>query len=128
MLAQQHDVIGIETLNVKQMMRKGDGKRRLNRGLGDAALATVLRQLDYKTRWYRSTLVKADKTYPSSKTCSGCGAVKTKLPLTQRIYSCDHCGTSLDRDLNAALNLARLATAQNSAAEQGTAQPLPAAA
>ena len=51
----------------------------------------------------------ADRWYPSSKTCSGCGAVKTKLALSERTYTCDTCGLVLDRDVNAALNLAALA-------------------
>ena len=49
----------------------------------------------------------ADRWYPSSKTCSECGAVKTKLQLSERLFMCD-CGAALDRDLNAAINLARL--------------------
>ena len=56
-----------------------------------------------------STVVKADRFYPSSKTCSDCGAVKTKLPLSEREYTCTTCGLSLDRDVNAARNLAALA-------------------
>ncbi|WP_344385971.1 zinc ribbon domain-containing protein, partial [Streptomyces aureus] len=69
-------------------------------------------QLDYKTRRRHATrLVVADRWYPSSKTCSGCGAVKVKLPLHLRTYHCDACGLVIDRDENAALNLAALAAA-----------------
>lgn len=63
--------------------------------------------LAYETAWYGSTMVGADRWYPSSKTCSGCGTVKAKLSLTERIYRCESCGAVLDRDLNAAVNLAR---------------------
>ncbi|WP_407646881.1 zinc ribbon domain-containing protein [Allosaccharopolyspora coralli] len=56
-------------------------------------------------------MVVADRWYPSSKTCSACGAVKTKLRLSERTFNCDACGLSLDRDLNAARNLAGLAEA-----------------
>ncbi|MEU0156262.1 zinc ribbon domain-containing protein [Micromonospora fulviviridis] len=63
----------------------------------------------YKTMWNGGRLVVADRWYPSSKTCSGCGAVKTKLALSEREYKCETCGMVLDRDLNAARNLAALA-------------------
>ena len=64
--------------------------------------------LAYKATWYGSTLVEADRWYPSSKTCSGCGSRKPRLLLSERTYVCEHCGLALDRDLNAAINLARL--------------------
>lgn len=86
-MAQTHDVIGVETLAVKKMMAKGPGwKRKLNRGIADASFAEITRLLDYKTTWYGSTLVKAPRTYPSSKTCSTCGTVRTKLVLHQRTF------------------------------------------
>jgi putative transposase len=108
MLAQRHAVIGVETLAVKNMMAAGGARKRgLNRAFGDAGLGNVLRQLDYKTSWYGSRLVKADRWFPSSKTCSGCGVVKAKLHLAERTYQCDRCGLIIDRDLNAAVNLAR---------------------
>ncbi len=108
-LAQQHRVITVETLNASGMRPTGGAcKRGLNRALADAALAEVRRMLTYKTRWYGSTLVAADPYFPSSKTCSGCGRRKPSLTLADRIYQCDHCGLRIDRDLNAAVNLARL--------------------
>jgi putative transposase len=51
------------------------------------------------------TVVLVDRFYPSSKTCSGCGAVKNKLPLSERVYNCSACGLIIDRDLNAAINI-----------------------
>ena len=66
-------------------------------------------KLDYKTRDAGVRLVVADRWYPSSKTCSACGAVRAKLTLAQRQFVCEKCGTRLDRDLNAARNLAALA-------------------
>ncbi len=109
-LSQTHEVIGAETLAVKNMMAAGGShKRGLNRALSDAGLGALLRQLDYKSGWYGSRIVKADRWFPSSKTCSGCGAVKTKLHLAERTYKCDSCGLVIDRDLNAAVNLARYA-------------------
>jgi putative transposase len=109
-LSQTHQVIGAETLAVKNMMAAGGSRKRgLNRALGDAGLGALLHQLDYKTGWYGSRIVKADRWFPSSKTCSGCGAVKAKLHLAERTYQCDSCGLVIDRDLNAAVNLARYA-------------------
>ncbi|MFI7007031.1 zinc ribbon domain-containing protein [Streptomyces sp. NPDC050145] len=70
----------------------------------------------------------ADRWYPSSKTCSGCGAVKAKLPLHIRTFECDACGLVIDRDANAALNLAALAatavTGTGVAGDQDTSQPV----
>jgi putative transposase len=111
-LAQRHQVIVAEDLAVANMCRRkpraGRGGRGLNRALADAAPGELRRQLGYKTTWYGSALVVADRWYPSSKTCSACGAVKAKLALADRNYQCDHCGAVLDRDRNAAINLARL--------------------
>jgi len=86
----------------------GRGGRGLNRALADAGLGELRRQLGYKTTWYGSDLIVAGRHYPSSKTCSGCGAVKAKLALHERTYHCGGCGLAIDRDLNAAVNLARL--------------------
>jgi putative transposase len=108
-LARQCQVIAVETLNAAGMRRAGGARKRgLNRALADAALAEIRRMLGYKTTWYGSTLVEADRWYPSSKTCSGCGSRKPTLLLSERTYVCEHCGLVLDRDLNAAINLARL--------------------
>jgi putative transposase len=71
-------------------------------------VAELRRQIEYKTEWVGSRVHRADRWYPSSKTCSGCGVVKTKLRLSERTFRCDQCGFTLDRDLNAARNLAAL--------------------
>ncbi|WP_454791104.1 IS607 family element RNA-guided endonuclease TnpB [Mycolicibacterium lutetiense] len=108
-LAQQHQVVVVETLNAAGLRTKGGARKRgLNRALADAALAEIRRMLGYKTRWYSSELVAADRYFPSSKTCSGCGRRKPNLTLADRVFECDGCGVSIDRDLNAAINLARL--------------------
>lgn len=121
-LASRFEIVTIETLNVAGMLAKpaprpdGEGgfarngraaKRGLARSIADASFGELHRQLDYKTSWAGGTLVRVDRFFPSSKTCSGCGAVKAKLPLSERVYSCEDCGRTLDRDLNAAINLAR---------------------
>ena len=109
-LSQTHYVIGAETLAVKNMIAAGGSRKRgLNRSLADAGLGDLFRQLDYKTGWYGSRIVKAARWFPSSKLCSRCGVVKAKLHLSERTYQCDSCGLTIDRDLNAAVNLARYA-------------------
>ena len=104
-LASEHGIVVVEQLNMAGMLRN----RRLARALADAGLAELRRQLTYKTTWYGSRLVVADPFYPSSKTCSACGWVRAKLALAERTLSCEACGLQIDRDLNAARNLAKLA-------------------
>jgi putative transposase len=104
-IATQHGTVVVEQLNLAGMVRN----RQLSRALSDAGLAELRRQLTYKTIWYGSRLVVADRFYPSSKTCSACGWVKAKLTLAERTFTCEGCGLRLDRDLNAARNLAKLA-------------------
>ncbi|WP_217165017.1 IS607 family element RNA-guided endonuclease TnpB [Streptomyces sp. AC512_CC834] len=107
-VAAEYGTVVVEDLNVAGMLRN----RRLARHIADAGFREIRRQLEYKTRQRHATrLVVADRWYPSSKTCSGCGAVKAKLPLHVRTYQCDLCGLVIDRDDNAALNLAALAAA-----------------
>jgi putative transposase len=103
MLAKNYDVIVLEDLNVAGMVKNHS----LAKHIEDAAWGEFARQLEYKTTWYGSMLVKVDRFYPSSKTCSHCGTVKATLSLDQRTYHCGACGLVLDRDHNAAINLAR---------------------
>ncbi|MGW0633416.1 RNA-guided endonuclease TnpB family protein [Streptomyces sp. NPDC002758] len=103
----QYGTVVIEDLNVAGMLRN----RRLARRIADAGFGEIRRQLTYKTKRNGCRIVAADRFFPSSKTCSGCGAVKAKLPLHIRTYACDVCGLVLDRDANAAHNLAALAAA-----------------
>jgi putative transposase len=108
-LAQRHQVITVETLNARGMRSAGGARKKgLNLALSDAALAEIRRMLGYKCAWYGSTLVEAGRYFPSSKTCSACGRRKPSLTLADRTYECDHCGLRIDRDHNAAVNLARL--------------------
>ncbi|MFG1828567.1 IS607 family element RNA-guided endonuclease TnpB [Micromonospora chersina] len=106
-LAGEYATIVVEDLNVAGMVRN----RRLARVISDAGFGEIRRQLAYKTIWNGGQLVTADRWYPSSKTCSGCGAVKPKLPLRIRTFTCHACLLVLDRDLNAARNLAQLVVA-----------------
>jgi putative transposase len=115
-LAKNYDIIVVEDLNIAGMLKNHS----LAKHISDAAWGEFTRQLAYKTKWYGSTLVKVDRYFPSSKTCASCGTVKAKLPLTTRNYACDYCGYEVDRDLNAAINLARHGPAgTNSVAGRG---------
>ena len=101
MIARTYSAVCIEDLNVAGMMKN----HHLARSLSDASLGEFRRQLEYKTARNGVTLRVVDRWYPSSKTCSNCGTVKAKLSLSERVYRCDVCGLSMDRDLNAAINL-----------------------
>lgn len=102
-LARGYTCVVVEDLNTAGML----SNRRLARVVSDAAFGELRRQLTYKTAWYGTELVVADRWYPSSKTCSSCGTVKADLTLADRLYHCGACGLVLDRDVNAAVNLAR---------------------
>ncbi|HEX8133239.1 MAG TPA: IS607 family element RNA-guided endonuclease TnpB [Actinomycetes bacterium] len=103
-LATQHGTVVVEQLNVAGLIRN----RRLARAISDTGMAELRRQLTYKTTWYGCRLPVADRFFPSSKTCSACGWVKGKLTLAERTFTCESCGLRVDRDLNAARNLAEL--------------------
>ena len=109
-LAKNYETVVIEDLNVRAMMTRGGAyKRGLNRAIAQASFADLRRRIAYKTRWNGGTVLVADRWFPSSKTCSECGEVKSKLSLSEREYVCHRCGVVVDRDLNAATNLAKLA-------------------
>jgi putative transposase len=92
----------VEDLNVAGMVQL----HTLARHIADAGFGDLGRLLGYKGTWYGLELVVADRWFPSSKTCSGCGKVNAQLTLADRTYVCA-CGLTLDRDVNAAVNLAR---------------------
>lgn len=100
-LAGTYSEISVEDLNAAGMVKN----HRLAKAVSDAAFGEFRRQLEYKTARTGATLHVVDRWYPSSKTCSACGAVKAKLSLSERVYRCDGCGLSIDRDLNAAVNI-----------------------
>jgi putative transposase len=90
--------------------------------LSDAGFGELRRMLEYKAGWYGATIAVADRRFPSSKMCSGRGHVHAGLKLSDRGHQCTACGLVLDRDVNAAINLARYALAPEES------PPLPAAA
>jgi len=96
------NAIVIEDLNVIGMLQN----HHLARAIGDAGFSELRRQIEYKAERYGIEVMIADRWYPSSKTCHQCGAIKSDLTLADRTFVCEDCGLILDRDLNAALNLA----------------------
>lgn len=101
-LVLNNTVIGIENLNVRGMA----SNHSLARHVMDQSFHEFRRQLEYKAHWYGTTIVVADRWFPSSKLCSSCGAIALVLGISK--WTCD-CGVHHDRDENAAINLERLA-------------------
>jgi len=104
-LAKNHGEIVIEDLNVSGMSKN----HKLASAILDGGFSEFRRQLTYKCQWYGATLTVVDRYYPSSKTCSDCGYINTNLRLKDRVFNCPVCGLSIDRDLNAAINLMKMA-------------------
>ncbi|WP_344891602.1 IS607 family element RNA-guided endonuclease TnpB [Actinomadura meridiana] len=105
MLAAQYETVVVEDLNVAGML----ANRRLARAIADAGFGRARQMLAYKTGWNAGSLVVADRWFPSSKKCSGCGRPKPNLSLSERTYRCGGCGLVTGRDVNAARNLLNLA-------------------
>lgn len=105
-----HDLVSLlpkrvvmEDLNVIGMMKN----RHLSKAIQEQCFAEFIRQMQYKCEWNGIEFVQVDRFYPSSKTCSCCGAIKHDLRLRDRVYVCAECGAEIDRDYNAAINLSR---------------------
>lgn len=101
-IVKRHGKIIIETLKPRNMAKN----HKLAQSVIDVSFGEISRQLAYKAQWTGKELIKADMFFASSKTCSNCGNKKPTLKLSERIYSCENCGLEIDRDLNAAINLA----------------------
>ena len=93
--------VTMEDLNVSGMMKN----KHLSRAIASQNFYEFVRQMEYKCEWNGIEFVKADRFYPSSKTCSVCGSIKKDLKLSERTYICPDCGAVIDRDYNAARNL-----------------------
>jgi putative transposase len=100
-LCENYQVIVIEDLNVAGMVKS----HCLALSISDCGFGEFRRQLEYKSLLHGNTIIVADRFFPSSKMCSGCGQVKEFLSLSEREYACEGCGLVIDRDLNAAINL-----------------------
>ncbi|OOB74977.1 transposase [Clostridium haemolyticum] len=92
----------METLNIKGMLKN----KHLSKAISEQCLYDFKTKMQYKCKLYGIEFIEADKWYPSSKTCSCCGAIKKDLKLSDRVYKCN-CGLVIDRDLNASINLSR---------------------
>jgi putative transposase len=100
-LVRENQTVVIEDLNVQGMVKN----RRLARAISDAGWSELRSMLEYKAAWYGRDLVVIDRWFPSSKSCSGCGHLLDRLPLTVRTWACPDCGVTHDRDVNAARNI-----------------------
>lgn len=100
-LIRENQTIVMETLKIKNMVKNHN----LARSISDASWGLLTEMLEYKCDWYGRDLIKINTFFPSSKKCSNCGTVKEKLKLSTRIYNCDKCGHSEDRDVNASKNI-----------------------
>lgn len=102
-IIKNHDVIAIEDLNVKGMVKN----RKIAKAISDSSWSTFITMLTYKAEWYGKQIIKIDRWYPSSKTCSNCKHLLTKaeLPLSVRSWDCPSCMQKNDRDINASINI-----------------------
>lgn len=113
-LVRRFDVIHVEDLHLRGMVRN----RSLARSLSDASIGQAIRKIEEKAESCGKKLLKIDRFYPSSKTCSACGHILSELSLSVRSWTCPECGARHDRDVNAAINI--LAVGQTVAAHGGT--------
>lgn len=99
-LVRENQTIVIEDLAIRNMVKNGS----LARAISDAAWSEFRSMLEYKAQWYGREVIAIDRWFPSSKLCSACGTLQDKMPLNAREWTCD-CGTTHDRDGNAAKNI-----------------------
>lgn len=100
-IIKNHDVICIEDLAVKNMMKNHN----LAQAFSDVSLGTFYTMLEYKAKWNDKKIVKVNRFFPSSKTCSNCDFIKEDLKLNHRSWTCSNCNTTHDRDFNASQNI-----------------------
>jgi putative transposase len=100
-LVRENQTITVESLAVKNMVKN----HKLALAISDSGWSELIRQLDYKCRWYGRNLVAIDRWFPSSKRCSSCGHIVDKIPLNIREWTCLECGSNHDRDVNASKNI-----------------------
>jgi putative transposase len=115
-LVRQHGVIALEDLNVKGLMRA----LRLSKSVADAALGELVRQIEYKARWYGREVIKIGRYDRSTGVCPECGTVGQRLTLNIRHWTCE-CGAKHDRDVAAAKVILQLATAERAGVARGAA-------
>ncbi|MEG6565617.1 transposase [Thermoanaerobacterium saccharolyticum] len=91
----------MESLNTCGILKN----KKLSKSIQEQLFYEFKKQMEYKCAWNNIKFILADRFYPSSKTCSNCGSIKTKLSLSERTFRCNECGYEIDRDLNASINL-----------------------
>lgn len=104
-LVSENQAIAVETLNVSSMLKN----HCLARSISDVGWSELFRQLEYKCTQYGKTLLKIGQFEPSSKLCSVCGSINRDLTLHDREWTCPDCSTRHDRDINAAINIKKMA-------------------
>lgn len=100
-IVSNYDKVVMENLNVSGMMKNHN----LAGAIQKSAWTDLVNKISYKCKFYGKEFVQINRFHPSSKTCSNCGCIKEELKLSERVYSCKHCGFCLDRDHNAAINI-----------------------
>jgi len=100
-IVRDFDIISVEDLNIAGMLKN----HKLAKSISDASWAKFLSFIEYKSKWYGKRLIETGRFEPTSKTCSHCGAIKKELSLSERIYECDECGHTEDRDFNSSKNI-----------------------
>ncbi|MEG3975736.1 RNA-guided endonuclease TnpB family protein [Microcoleus sp. herbarium8] len=100
-LVRENQTIAVEDLAVKNLVKN----HKLALSISDASWGELVRQLEYKCKWYDRTLIKIDRWFPSSKRCGHCGNIVERLPLNLREWNCPKCSAHHDRDINAAQNI-----------------------
>lgn len=104
-IANQYSLVAIEDLNIAGLLKN----HKLAKSISDCSWGEFVRQLEYKCEWYNCELRKIGRFEPSSKLCSVCGYKMDKMPLNIREWTCPNCNTHHDRDLNASLNILKIA-------------------
>ena len=104
-IANQYSLVAIEDLNVAGMLKN----HKLAKSISDCSWGEFVRQLEYKCKWYDCELRKIGRFEPSSKLCSACGYKMDEMPLNIREWTCPNCNTHHDRDLNASMNILKIA-------------------
>ncbi|HQW95448.1 MAG TPA: RNA-guided endonuclease TnpB family protein [Saprospiraceae bacterium] len=113
-LIRENQSVAIEDLQIKNMVKN----HCLAQSISDAGWGTFVTMLEYKANWYGKNILRIGKFEPSSKTCSCCGSINKELALADREWTCKSCGTLLNRDVNAAINIKSFALKNHSSVER----------
>jgi len=112
-LIRENQSVAIEDLTPKNMVKN----HRLALSINDAGWGMFVSMLEYKAEWYGKNILRIGRFDPSSKTCNVCGSINKELTIANRVWTCSNCGTVLDRDVNAAINIKTFALKKHLSAE-----------